>query len=98
MRLIDADALCAELQKEFGSPEGHGKLMRINYIITHAPTIDAAPVRHGGWIPLGYRSGFLKNPDSEDFRCSICGYEAYTLFFPPPERCPSCGAKMDGEG
>ena len=58
MRLIDADALCAELQKEFGSPEGHGKLMRINYIITHAPTIDAAPVRHGKWIE--HEKGFWR--------------------------------------
>jgi hypothetical protein len=44
MRLIDADALCAELQKEFGSPEGHGKLMRVNYIISNAPTVDAVQI------------------------------------------------------
>ncbi len=47
MRLIDKDALCKKLQAEIGSPEGHKKLMRINYLITHAPSVDAIPV---DWI------------------------------------------------
>lgn len=46
-RLIDADALCKKLQAELGSPEGHKKLMRVNYLITSAPTVDAIPV---DWI------------------------------------------------
>lgn len=47
MRLIDADALCKKLQEEIGSPEGHKKLMRINYLIMSAPTIEAEPA----WKP-----------------------------------------------
>lgn len=47
------------------------------------------------WIPLGHRSGFLKHPYSEDFKCSYCGYEEYTIFMPPPKMCPHCHAQMD---
>ena len=48
----------------------------------------------GVWESLGHRSGLLSHPGSEDFRCSLCGYEAYTIFPPPPNRCPICRAKM----
>ena len=49
------------------------------------------------WICLGHRMGFCKHPDSVDYKCSNCGYEEYTLFFPPPDKCPNCGADMRGE-
>lgn len=96
MRLIDADALCEELQKEFGSPEGHRKLMKVNYIITHAPTIEAEPVRQGKWLP---------HPTENDWRvCSACGlgteivrHEAGATTEYNYKHCPWCGAKMDGE-
>lgn len=48
----------------------------------------------GTWQSLGHRIGYLKHPWSEDFKCSICGYEQYTLLFPPPDVCPKCGARM----
>ena len=51
--------------------------------------------KRGEWIPLGHRMGVCKHPYSEDFKCSLCGYEAYTLFFDPPETCPNCGARME---
>ena len=50
------------------------------------------------WISLGHQSGFLKHPYSEDFKCSNCGYEQYTIFNSPPDICPHCGQKMNGEG
>ena len=50
--------------------------------------------KRGKWIPLGHRMGVCKHPDSEDFKCSLCGYEEYTLYFDPPGTCPRCGAKM----
>ena len=46
------------------------------------------------WICLGHRMGFCKHPDSVDYKCSNCGYEEYTLFFPPSDKCPNCGARM----
>ena len=48
----------------------------------------------GVWEPLGHRMGFLKHPDSEGYKCSICGYESYTLYIFPPKTCPECGADM----
>lgn len=49
------------------------------------------------WICLGHRMGFCKHPYSVDYKCSNCGYEEYTLFFPPPDKCPNCGAEMGGD-
>lgn len=48
----------------------------------------------GKWIPLGHRMGVLKHPFSEDYRCSLCGYEQYTIFEYPPRECPKCRATM----
>ena len=47
------------------------------------------------WICLGHRMGFCKHPDSVDYKCSNCGHEEYTLYFPPPDKCPNCGAQME---
>lgn len=63
-----------------------------------APTVDAAPVVHGRWIPV---DGEGKPCDEWD--CSICerrltfgeemeADEVYEL----NHYCPNCGAKMDG--
>jgi rubrerythrin len=61
------------------------------------PTIEAAPVRNGRWIPTeydGYADGY---PVYDAFECSECGHEhngeedTLTAF------CPDCGAKMDEE-
>ena len=35
---------------------------------------------HGKWEPLGHRIGIGKHPHSEEYRCSLCGYEAYTVY------------------
>lgn len=50
----------------------------------------------GEWIPLGHRMGLMKHPYSLDYKCSLCGYEEYTLLMPPPDTCPNCGARMEG--
>ena len=50
------------------------------------------PLARGKWIPLGHQIGFMKHPWSEDYRCSLCGYEAYTLLSLPPTVCPQCHA------
>lgn len=46
------------------------------------------------WIPLGHRIGLLKHPDSEDYKCPVCGYEQYTVYFKPPRYCPKCNSEM----
>ena len=53
---------------------------------------DGEVVARGKWISLGHQIGFLKHPWSEDYRCSLCGYEAYTIGTPPPKVCPQCHA------
>lgn len=55
------------------------------------------PDKKGEWIPLGHRPGYLKHPFSEDYKCSVCGYEQYTLFMGPPAQCPACGSSMGTE-
>ena len=75
-RLIDADALIKTL--------GIGDLpIRLTYEITHAPTIDAEPVRHGKWIEYPIADGMNQ--------CSECG----VLRFGESNYCPHCGARMD---
>ncbi len=52
MRLIDADALIELLR-----PYGHmDEKIPFDVLVTDVevqPTIDAEPVRHGRWVPLG---------------------------------------------
>lgn len=48
----------------------------------------------GIWESLGHRIGLFKHPDSEDYKCSLCGYKAYTIYSSPPQTCPNCGAYM----
>ena len=90
MRLIDADALCAEIDK-YVYPITTNNLMgaadayfRIKHLIEQATTIEAEPVRHGQWLYEGYTG--------KEF-CSNCG-EIQECF--EPRYCPNCGAKMDG--
>ena len=45
----------------------------------------------GHWICLGHRIGKLKHPYSVDYKCSVCGYEAYWF---TPDKCPQCHTEM----
>ena len=107
MRLIDADALDAEMyHKSFEVDDGRnvwnsGLWIRYKIFeeaIRDAPTIDAVPAKHGKWINRwsGCRSVWLEQS------CSECGL---TFEDEPHEYkyCPNCGAKMveypeSGEG
>lgn len=99
MRLIDADALMRGIEDWWCSPErcdNYGGIrcracMMDDAItaIDAAPTIDAAPVKHGRWIDVNRSDGLRE--------CSVCHdwqihYEKYI-----PNYCPTCGAKMDGD-
>ena len=81
MRLIDADALIEEALTEGAYGYVDAKQ------IADAPTIDAAPVRHGWWE--------CQKP------CPVCGENRFKGLdadiwadWEPPY-CPNCGAKMD---
>ncbi len=91
MRLIDADALLAEVIKnnsykvvDYTITFDYGEVAAIN----NAPTIDAEPVRHGR------REVY---PDSAHLRCTACKIEFQREKMPIVLMyCPNCGAKMDG--
>ena len=82
MRLIDADALIKEACAEGAYGYVDAKQ------IADAPTVDAAPVRHGQWETNSDR------PDT--LICSVCkcGFDMWK--HDPHNFCPNCGARMDG--
>lgn len=94
-RLIDADALIAEVKRVYctGCNDYRGLRCRSCAtddaldMIDDAPAIDAEPVRHGRW--------------DENGRCTNCGGHApywamATTYYKSPY-CFECGAKMDLE-
>lgn len=94
MRLIDADALPFERYgKDVISWYATGWNDAIN-VINRAPTVDAEPVRHGGWIerPTGAYGAWQT-------WCSACGKHSGIGGIKSNRHkpyCPNCGAKMDG--
>ena len=101
MRLIDAEKLAEVLNRYLAAPHVQlrnndisvGLRMGINTCLTflnNANTIEAEPVRHGRWETNSDR------PDS--LICSICkcGFDMWK--HDPHNYCPSCGAKMYGDG
>lgn len=102
MRLIDADALDAEMyRKSFEVDDGRnvwnsGLWIRYKIYeeaIRDAPIVDAVPVRHGKWIDIDEQSYTWK------VRCSVCGHERSMMSTQGeyPNYCENCGARMDWE-
>lgn len=95
MRLIDAD----EVQKRIdlvGTVNGI-LCWDAHDFIDHVPTIEAEPVRHGRWKPIGAR---LCGGNTDSFQCSECEFLARALKAGKEcgyDFCPNCGARMDGE-
>ena len=94
MRLIDADALAAEILDTYGSDAGSEDVTAIYGMVINAPTIDAVPVRHGKWL----------HPEEgdEDYHtvscsCSVCGWKfnLYEDDIDGAPYCAVCGAKME---
>lgn len=101
-RLIDADALEAKLEEQRKlyiemdmKGAEHLLVHDVLHYVWEAPTIDAVPVRHGGWEKNN--NLFIDTL----YRCSVCGEEFYLENGTPQENqyyyCPNCGAKMDGD-
>lgn len=114
MRLIDADKVKSKLQQHrdlfVDAWGGFDKMSladknRVDEIdnciaeIVNAPTIEAAPVVHGRWIPIeydGYADGY---PVWDLWECSECREEHSGDEDTLTPYCPNCGAKMDkGDG
>lgn len=93
MRLIDADALKAELGDQRLDNDFCicGDESTIRDFIDAAPTEDAEPVRHGKWIPV-YGPDYNNNIA---VKCSICGHEDEHNINVEVPYCWFCGAKMD---
>lgn len=92
MRLIDADAIIAVMDKCAETPEDAVAKLCYSYtsrILKDAPTIDAVPVRHGEWEVISVaETGFSKR-----VRCTYCKKERiYATNF--DNFCPNCGAQM----
>ena len=108
-RLIDADALMAELEerqaflvKEYGCRDHYTRgFVEAVDKVSDAPTVDAVEVVHGSWNIINFCSG-------DTAICSVCGCEM--LVNEPGNGlhnvedlhyCPNCGADMrvgDGNG
>ena len=96
MRLIDADALMRRLcvQCDVESHEATcdpDECFVYNVIVYDAPTIDAEPVRHGTWIPLGQIS---PHPFVNNYRCSVCNDRVHFR----TRYCAGCGHPMVSGG
>lgn len=90
MRLIDADALIAEMHNVILED---GEDRRTFYeVIERQPTIEER--KRGKWISQDHNK--VNNMTSTAVyyypKCSVCGYCAY-----PANFCPNCGADMRGE-
>lgn len=101
MRPIDAHALWVAIRHYCKCRED------ALLIIDNAPTIEAAPVKHGEWVDVKFSEGVFKdNDDSDDIgisitsaKCSLCQrYSERLQQYRPqmPTYCSHCGAKMDG--
>lgn len=101
MRIIDGDALEELFRETIGHiakrPEINGALEHLVRasamavkMIKDAPTIDAAPVKHGKWLPV---LNGIDDDSNPAFDCSECDAMCRKQY----NYCPRCGAKMDLE-
>lgn len=93
MRLIDADALL-ENAKKYVYQSDMATTIALGIAetwIKDAPTVDAAPARHGLWEEKMEHAGYVC--------CSVC-HDCYVekewLLNLKWGWCPQCGARMDG--
>ena len=83
MRLIDADYLLNE--------QGAKEIEEFAEAIANCPTVEQ---KHGHWDKVKVLKG-TKVELHNTIKCSVCGYEKYSLRL--PLYCEHCGAKMRGD-
>ena len=92
MRIVDADKLLHKVKinaKRWAvirNKTVESIIDKVLYIIEHAETVDAEPVRHGKWIRV----------NDEFSQCSLCKYPVYASWG-ESKYCPNCGCVMVGE-
>ena len=99
-RLIDADALIAEIRQKkgaFATGEGNEPFMEweVEDYINDQDTVDAVEVVHGQW------GVYRENEISKTIYCTNCWKEFYIrkkgeLQLDMMPYCPNCGTRMDG--
>ena len=88
MRLIDADKLIDYTDDRYSLHEiGRRERDDIVWALESAPTVDAAPVRHGRWIKY-------TGTGKVQWMCSECSAEEKNPKV--ANWCYHCGARMDG--
>ena len=70
----------------------------VQYVLSHTPTIEAEPVRHGHWDADadGYADGEFVY---DHWFCSECGWDDSGFLEEKPnyKYCPYCGARMEDD-
>lgn len=93
MRLIDAAALCKEIN-EASKGTGPYRSIYIGFknLVHRQPTIKAQPVRHGNWIEkqTTIQCSNCGKEYNDEIRCMCYGEDAEL------NHCPRCGAEMEG--
>ena len=105
MRLIDADALAAEILDTYGSDAGSEAVTAIYGMVINAPGIEVVDECPSDWDspedeiynelePVRHGKWIDKSGGIEGAwnYCSVCGERAIELY----DYCPNCGAKMCG--
>lgn len=94
MRLIDADALLSDIERTIeasGCVNHEGEMMDC---VRYAPTIAAAPVVRGEWVPFEEQYFFTI---FDGIQCSVCGSKHNPELAREYNYCPNCSAKMEDE-
>lgn len=102
MRLIDADALIEDIKSfwDWDSIDGVTATTVLKQTMTdisHAPTIDAQPIRRAKWLKREYWSeGIGMGEDwGHYYECSACGKRIKGHDMHLDDYCKKCGAEMD---
>lgn len=95
MRMIDKDALMADIKatiEDSGCVNHEGEIMDC---IEYAPTISAVPVVCGEWVQKHHTISLDNMTLTGTYpTCSLCDY-AWLGVAKNTNYCPNCGAKME---
>ncbi|NLO32703.1 MAG: hypothetical protein GX117_05010 [Candidatus Hydrogenedentes bacterium] len=95
MRMIDKDALLADIEKtiaESGCVNHEGEIVDC---IEYAPAVDAVPVVRGEWIQKHHIISLNNMTLTGTYpTCNLCDY-AEVGMAKNTNYCPNCGAKME---